>query len=565
MENPAETAAMEPRSTLEQLDELFRAQDRSDGPGFSVGIAQHGKTVYRKAFGLASIEHSVANTVKTRMRIGSTSKHFACIAALVLAEQGKLDLDGTVDCYYPELPELLGYPTLRQLMNHTSGYRDMQEIAFNAAGLTVQPAGKILQALCQQTGVAFAPGDAQLYSNAGYYLLSEIIARISGMTFERFLRENLFEPLNMHDTECIPGDMAIHQGVATLHLPQPDGSFRRGILVNEETSGNGGIVSTIDDMLLWATHVRKLDTICEPSSWKQLFAATTLNNNSTSTYGLGIWRYDYRGLDLIQHAGGVIGGNSQMLIAPGEDLEVVIMTNTDGISAASLALQALEIMLPDRLTPPLVPAASNGFEHLFGSRYRNSRGVVIGFDDVAGYLGISMHLSPHAPVLYADDEGLGSRFEDLAMGPFYFSQATLTRGEDGAAPETINMRECGNDTEFQLLSSSVPTLQAVAEELVGEYHSHDMDTRAWISWDGERLRMRYAGGYGARELELDAVATDLFGVTALDPIAPTRYPLTVLRDTEHVSGFLICSARARDICFTRLPPRNTPQSERTTV
>ena len=120
---PSTTAPPAPKTNIEAIDELFKPVNRSDAPGLVVGIAQCGKILYRRGFGLASVELGVANTPRTRMRIGSTSKHFTCVAALLLAEEGKLDIDAGVRRYLPELRDLQPEPTLRQLMTHTSGYR----------------------------------------------------------------------------------------------------------------------------------------------------------------------------------------------------------------------------------------------------------------------------------------------------------------------------------------------------------------------------------------------------------------------------------------------------------
>ena len=112
------------------FDAVFESVNRSDTPGVVVGVAQHGNLLYRRGFGLASIEHGVINTPSTRMRIGSTSKHFTCLAALLLQEEGKLDIDASVRVYIPELPMLKGEPSLRQLMTHSSGYRCFLDLGF---------------------------------------------------------------------------------------------------------------------------------------------------------------------------------------------------------------------------------------------------------------------------------------------------------------------------------------------------------------------------------------------------------------------------------------------------
>ena len=135
----SEAKATESKTGAAALDELFQPFNRSDAPGLVVGVAQHGKCVYRRGFGLASIELGVANTPWTRMRIGSTSKHFTCLAALLLAEEGKLDIDAGVRRYFPAMPLLQGEPTLRQFMTHTSGYRCYLDLSSLSDGMAIKP------------------------------------------------------------------------------------------------------------------------------------------------------------------------------------------------------------------------------------------------------------------------------------------------------------------------------------------------------------------------------------------------------------------------------------------
>ena len=231
-----------PMTAIETLDELFQPFARSDLPGLVVGVAQRGKTVYRRGLGLASVELGVANTPWTRMRIGSSSKHFTCLAALLLAEEGRLDLDVDVRRYLPELPELDGERTLRQMMTHSSGLRDYLDLSFIVGGLAVRPKGLALPAQVRQSEANFPAGEKMLYCNGGYHLLSIAIARASGMPFEAFMKQRIFAPLGMTNTDCAPSDLEIQRGMATLHVPLPPalgGGYRRGIFPPRRSRARG--------------------------------------------------------------------------------------------------------------------------------------------------------------------------------------------------------------------------------------------------------------------------------------------------------------------------------------
>jgi D-aminopeptidase len=358
-----------PRDNAETvaLDALFQPLDRSDAPGVVVGIARHGKSCYRRGFGLASIEHGVINTPWTRMRIGSTSKHFTALAALLLVEDGKLDIDAGVRRHFPELPIPLGEPTLRQLMTHTSGYRCHVDLGYLASGLAMRPAGAAMATLVGQRHANFAPGERLLYNNSGYHLLSLIIEQVSGVSFERFLKERIFDPIGMADTEAVTSDLMIRQGLATLHLPLPDGTWKRGIFPTERALGEGAIVSTVDDMLRWLAHLRGPKRVGSAASWGQMMTPGQLNNGVVNPYSLGLRHEAYRGVATLHHAGGVVGGASQMLSVPDHGLDIVILANSGSIDPSRLARKVIDSVLGDAvLAPPGVKAPSDRFKSMLG-------------------------------------------------------------------------------------------------------------------------------------------------------------------------------------------------------
>ena len=103
---------------VDVLDALFEPWNRRNAPGFTVGVSLAGRVLYRRGFGMASLETAVANGPATRMRIGSTSKHFTCLLILLLAEDGRIELDAPIGTYISELQGEVGRPTIRQLMLH---------------------------------------------------------------------------------------------------------------------------------------------------------------------------------------------------------------------------------------------------------------------------------------------------------------------------------------------------------------------------------------------------------------------------------------------------------------
>ena len=542
----------ETESLTSKLSAIFSPHNNLKGPGVVVGINKNNENVYRGAYGLASIEHNMPNTLDTRMRIGSTCKQFTCFGILLLQDESKLSIDDPINKFIGGLDNYQFVPTIKQLMNHTSGIRDVQDEAFQAAGVMPQPKNRIIPAIKQQHGVVFKPGEGQLYSNAGYYLLSEIIEKVSGLSFADYMESCVFKPLGMTNTNVVLSDMEIHPDVATFHLPTASGKYRRGLLPNEETSGCGGVISNVEDMLAWAKALRTETALLSNHGWQQLKSTSTLNNGLHSDYGLGIWHITYRGIDTLQHAGGVIGGNTQLMVIEDEALDIVVMTNTDTIPSTVIANQALELLLENKLEPHIAPASSEGLSHLYGEFYKNDKGVIFGFDDVGGFMGLSIHLSPCAPVLKKKDDTYTTSFNDLAMGPFSFETKNVQPNSDGNAPNEVIISECGYaDTFIKQNKDWHPDTDELAS-FTGEYYCVDMDTFAHISHSNEKLAMRFIGKYGVREHILEPRLENIFLALAVDDVAPTQHPIIFERNSDSVASFLTSSVRARERRFVRI-------------
>jgi CubicO group peptidase (beta-lactamase class C family) len=534
------------------LDGLFQSVNRSDAPGLVVGVARHGKPIYRRAFGLASIEHGVANTPWTRMRIGSTSKHFASLAALLLVEDGKLDLDLGVRTYLPELPEFPQEPTLRQFMTHTGGFRDSLDAGFLAAGPVIKPKGEGLAIQIRQGDVNFAPGEKMIYNNSGYQLLSLAIERVSGLSFEQFLKERIFDPMGMLDTRSVPSDFEIHSGTATLHVPQPDGSYRRGMFPSEEVRGEGAIFSTIDDMLCWLVNLRGPHKVGSDDSWAQMLTVARLNNGLVCKYALGLQLEQYRGVDIIHHGGTVFGGNCQMLTVPGHALDIIIITNGAAVSVGELANSVIEVMLGEDLLP--LPAekiaASADFMPLVGATYASpDMQMVFGFGDANGKLGFAIHNSPVIPVREEEGE-LCLDFSRIVTGPYRVAMQHLAAGD--AAPSTIELDDGGTRWVLERLPETAPSLAVAGQALVGNYRVPDLNAHARIEFDGDALLVRMASDFGPNLLTLKAHSSDVFAWNFTGQLAQLGGSLTVERSNGEVSGLRFNTLRTRHMHFQRI-------------
>jgi D-aminopeptidase len=453
------------------LDPIFDAIARSGAPGVGVGVARSGQPVYRRGVGMASVQHGTANRPETRMRIASISKHFTSLAILLLAEEGKLDLDAPVNRYLPELPELAGYPTLRQFMSHTSGYRCTLELGTLANGFALQPPGWQFETMARQTGVNFAPGQGQNYCNGTYAALSLVVERLSGLRFASFMRSRIFEPLGMLDTETIADDNRMVPGLASAHVPTGDGSWTRPVS-ESQMLGDGGMVSTVDDMLRWMAHMHGPKRVGTDATWQQMLEPALLANGTVSTYTLGLRRTRHRGVEALHHSGGIFGVNAYMMTLPAPRLDVVVLANCSTISAMELTKKVVDLMLADLpLEAPRQRARAGDFAHLLGVRYQGRLGMLLQFVDVDGDLGIALMNMSRAPVLWDDGESVSIGFEDIGLGPMVWHKRDLA-GDGAEAPALLAMQNSGYPEQLERLPDTAPPAEGVASSLVGRYRSN---------------------------------------------------------------------------------------------
>ena len=511
----------EATSTADQLDALFEPWNRCDAPGLVVGVRRDGQTLYRRGFGMASLETAVANGPTTRMRIGSTSKHFTCLLLMLLAEEGKVRLDAPIRTYVPELEGPAGEPTIHQLMLHRGGGRDYVDLAFLTHGWNSTPPGAALRMQARQTGRNFAPGDAMIYNNGGYHLLSIAAERAGGASFEALLEERLFTPLGMDDTVSAPSDHVILPGMATLHLPGEDGHWRRGLFPSEEVKGEGAIVSTIDDMLRWASHLRTQERFGSAHTWVSLLTPAAGADRCIGAYALGLVLADYRGMRTVSHSGGVAGGLCEMMTLPDRALEIVIMTNgAPGANPSELALKVVDILLESDLAPPAVPPAAADFKIFLGNWWSRETGMLYGLVDEAGELKVEICSQP---------AGIG-----------------LTRTSEGR----ILLPEAGiGDLEF-LFDQAEVDVTAFGRSIEGRYYSVDTDATATFTASDGQIQVEIQDGYGGTQGPVTPLGPDVAGI---GPIATIYWCVVSLqRESDVVTGFRLDAARTRGLTFRRI-------------
>jgi len=314
---------------------------KGDSSGVAVLVARDGKIVFQAGFGLADIAKKIPITPETKFRIGSVTKQFTAAAVLRLAEQGKLSLDDPLAKHFPDFAHHSGV-TVRHLLTHTSGlhsYTEKQEM-FSRVTKPIEPSELI--AWFKNDPPDFAPGSGFHYNNSAYFLLGQIVAKVSGQSFDNYLREAFFKPLEMNDTgiyvnSAPPSGMAIGYSFT-------DEKFKPALDWDMSWAGGAGaLYSTVGDLFRWNEALFGGQVINATS----LKAATTpveLPKNTDGMmmkYGYGLMMYEIKRLPTIGHGGGLHGWSSDLLRVPKHNCTVVVLANAALPSPPELIPQAI--------------------------------------------------------------------------------------------------------------------------------------------------------------------------------------------------------------------------------
>jgi D-aminopeptidase len=467
------------------IDAIFAAVDQCQLPGAAVAVAIGGVPVYRKGFGLANMELPLLLGPAMRMRIGSTTKHFAALAFLLLCEEGRAALDDPIGKYLPELHPVSRDVTLRQLMGHTSGLRDAMALSLTINGPRA-PLTDAQMVACYESidDIEFQPGTSWSYNNGGYVLLTAAIERIAGESLDTLLRTRIFEPLGMNDTLLRRWDTDFVPNSATLHFRLPDGRFTRDA-IGTEISGAGGLVSTMDDMLRWLRHM-DAPTIGSAESWRLMRTPQRLSNGTSTGYGFGLIMSDYRGVATVSHGGGVLAGNSQMIKVPAAGLDISIAVNRADVSGADLANQIIDACIEG-----LAPRREIPFEKRSAVFVSKRDGRVVELSAQSEMQLLAVDNGPPLPVT-ADEMG-ALRLPDMLS--FILQSARL----DG---EALRFTDFGDQ---DLLDRVDVRTDAKVDDRVGNYRAATVNATATVTLlDGE-ARLTISGPHGATDYALHPI------------------------------------------------------------
>lgn len=480
----------------EKVDKIFSDWDRKDYPGCAVAVSRDGHQFFSAAYGMADLEHNVANTPSTIFEAGSVSKQFVSAAIVLLKLEGELSLDDDIRDYLPDVPDFGETITVRHLLTHTSGLRDWGSVAaISGWGRSSRTHNHdhVIDIISRQSRLNFDPGEFYSYSNSGYNLAVLIVEEIIDGSFAEFSKEHIFKPLGMNNTEWRDDYRRVVEGRSSAYTAIDSDSVRINRPI-EHIHGNGGLLTTVGDLNIW-NEAMATGRLAGEEFVEIMHAMPQLNNGRTSHYALGVREGTHNGLSYISHTGATSGYRAFLRRYPDHHVSVAILCNVTNASPGSLGNQVSEVFLEDEAVD--VEEAE-------------PEGVEIATAELETYAGIYKNpLNGNATHLKVENDTLktdnGTVLTPKSQNEFRIgtSDRHYIFEEDGNIQITVEGYDEGTLERVEEFNPSGDELAAFE----GTYYSYDAETRLKIEAGEDKLIIHRRPD---STFEVEPVYTDAF-------------------------------------------------------
>lgn len=532
------TFSVTSQNLTNDIDGLFSMWENSNGPGGVVLVTQNNKTVFEKAYGLENISYKIPNTSESVFNIGSMSKQFTAMGIVLLQMEGKLSIDDDIKKYLPELNNFGKPITIRHLLHHSSGFRSSPEL-FGLAGWRDGDAisnEDVYRYLTKQTTLNFEPGSEYMYTNSGYILLAKIIENVSKQNFKSWMKEKIFQPLQMNATFIEENSSNVVSKVATSYS-EIESSVFNYVENNDLTYGASNVYSTCKDILKWMKNFNEA-----PTNWKSAFemlkTVDVLNSGQKNNYGFGVFVDDFSGNHRVQHTGAIAGFRSVMYSYPDDNLEIIILSNfasnqlsktTDQISRLFLQSKLLSETHPEEIKPILLnDEVLKRYEGMFWSDKNNYSRKIYVENNTLWYLRSNNKKSPLIPITTTEFQ-MGGINEKLLVK---FDVNTNT------------MKLISADNSIDVFEKYVdkPLLTEDLKEYTGTFYSSELETFYTISLKEDKL-IGYHSRFG--EFDIQILKQDVLSWSGM---AVSKYKRN---KNGSITGLTITMSRIRDLWFEK--------------
>ena len=475
------------------LDAVFADYSASDGPGCAFAVSRDGQQVMARAYGMANLEWDLPNTPETVFEPGSVSKQFTAAATILLALDGRIDLDDDIREYFPEMPDYGEPITVRMLIHHTSGLRDWGSVAGIhgwARTTRIHTHKHALDIASRQRALNYEPGRYYSYTNTGYNLQAMLVERVTGQTFDEFSQERIFRPLGMTKTQWRDDFTEIVEERSIGYRRGDDGEWHM-LMPFENVHGNGGLLTTVGDLLRFT---RNLDTgeVGGPEFIRLMHEQGMLDSGRRISYAGGLFVGDYKGVREVQHSGGTAAYRGFLTRFPDHGLAVSVMCNVGEANPGGLARAVADLYLGDAIgeeasEDPAGADVDPARIAAFAGGYRDTRTgqfMELTADGASLRMGGGpggMSLTAMSETEFASPAGVSIVFDAAADGGTRPGATMDTPVADGVRIEPVEGFE--------------PAAADLAA-YVGAYHSDEAEVTYWVEVEdgGLVLKDRYGDG-----------------------------------------------------------------------
>lgn len=538
-------SVVEPVATkpAERVDQLMMSYSGNEVPGAAAMAMKEGNIIFAEAYGMASLTYDVPFKVDTRTNIGSTSKQFTAFAVALLAERGKLSLDDDVRKYIPELPEFEHPVTIRNLLTHTSGYREyLNTLAMRGRDLSSPlDRDKIIDVVKRQPELQNKPGAEWNYNNTGFALAVEVVERVTETSFPEWMQENVFEPLQMNHTMVRRDQNQVVPGRSQGYAIGEDGNYVEMTDLGG-AMGAGGIYTTMEDLAKWIRNFEN-PKVGNEDIIKEMTTPYVLASGDTTNYGLGLFIQEYKGLKYIHHGGADVAHRSMLMYFPEIDAAVVTQSNNANFRgdipqkiADVFFKEHMEAEKPDAEKEPQTAGSfeydPEDFEPLTG-RYelKIQPGFILTFSRDGDRLYTQATGQPEIDIRATSD----STFTLIGVN----ADITFHMNEDGSA-DSLTLHQNGNHVATRIEWEPSMTEK---KEYTGRYFSEELQTFYTVAMEDSSLVLQH---YRMDDMAMTPGDQDSF--SAGFPIAEMKF---IRNDRGEVTGFKASNGRTRGVLFEK--------------
>lgn len=346
------------QNKAEKIDALMRQYVENREFNGSVLVAENGKVLFKKGYGMANMEWNIPNAPDTKFRLGSVTKQFTAFLIMQLVDQGKLKVNEKITTYLPEYPKETGDKiTIHHLLTHTSGIPNYTAFPkfFENESRNPSPPDVFVKKFADKS-LDFEPGSTFSYSNSGYFLLGVIIEKVTGKPYAEVLQTALLTPAQLKDTgydmpgPILPKRAAAYEkkGSSYVNAPYLDMTIPYAA---------GSLYSTVEDLYRW-DQILHTDKLLSASSKKALFTPFLARYAYGWTVGNAKIGGKKDSVSLVSHGGGINGFNTLFTRIPKDRHVIVLLNNTGGTKLGSMQANILNILYDQPVEKPKKPLAA---------------------------------------------------------------------------------------------------------------------------------------------------------------------------------------------------------------